>query len=224
MIVCTEASWSVVERTLERIAEHCAVIGVVGLGYVGPPAGARLHVGKGYKVIGLDIDQAKVDAIAAGQELYRAHRPPTADCGGGGERPARCEHRLLARPGSADALIHLRSDAARRTLTNRISAMSISTVESLVPHIRAGQVMSLESTTYPGTTEEELASRGSRGADSRSGKDYLSRVFAGAGRSRGIRNSAPPPFRKWWVGRLRACARSRAAPSTSRRDHGRWSR
>ena len=59
--------------TLEKIQDGSAVIGVVGLGYVGLPL-VLGYAGKKFRVIGLDIDPAKVEAISAGQS-YIEHIP-----------------------------------------------------------------------------------------------------------------------------------------------------
>jgi len=96
---------------IERIHSRRAVIGIVGLGYVGLPLMLR-YTSVGFKVLGIDIDPAE-KIQAAGEVGFEA----TTD---------------FARSSEADAL---------------------------VPHLRPGQVMSLESTTYPGTTEEELLPR-----------------------------------------------------------------
>ena len=54
------------QQLLNRIADKSAVIGIVGLGYVGLPLMLRFAE-VGYKVLGFDIDQSKVDALMAGQ-------------------------------------------------------------------------------------------------------------------------------------------------------------
>ena len=56
----------------QAIAEKTAVVGVVGLGYVGLPL-IRAFVAAGYRTMGFDVDQTKVDRLLAGQELHRAH-------------------------------------------------------------------------------------------------------------------------------------------------------
>jgi len=153
---------------LDNLKDGTATIGVVGLGYVGLP----LLIGfaeKGLKVIGYDIDQSKTDAILKG-ESYIAH----IESGGLGKA---VDAGLVdattdfSRAGEADALILCVPTPLDDHFAPDLSYI-IATVESLIPHIRAGQVMSLESTTYPGTTEEELRPRiESRGFTI--GKDYF---------------------------------------------------
>ncbi|MGH8371899.1 MAG: nucleotide sugar dehydrogenase, partial [Gammaproteobacteria bacterium] len=131
-----------------------AVIGIVGLGYVGLPLMLRF-IEVGYKVIGLDIDVAKVDMLAAGKSYIKhigadkiAHATkngfePTTD---------------FARADKADALIICVPTPLNKYREPDLSFVT-NTMDMLVPHLRPGQVVSLESTTYPGTTDEELKPR-----------------------------------------------------------------
>ena len=141
--------------TLEKIEDGSAVIGVVGLGYVGLPL-VLAYAAKKYRVIGLDIDQEKVDAIAAG-ESYIEHIPaePIAAAVKDGLLETTTD---FSRAEGADALILCVPTPLDEHFEPDLSYV-LSTVESLVPHLRAGHVISLESTTYPGTTEEELRPR-----------------------------------------------------------------
>ena len=109
----------------------------------------------GFRVLGIDIDRAKVDALNAGKS-YIEHIKPAAIAGArkkGFEATAD-----FARAKEADALIicvPTPLDAHREPDLSYV----IGTTEAIVPHLRAGQLVSLESTTYPGTTEEELRPR-----------------------------------------------------------------
>ena len=139
---------------LARLENRSAVIGIVGLGYVGLPLMLRF-TDAGYRVLGFDIDPAKVESLNAGRSYIRHIAP---------ERIA-AAHRVgfeattdYSRAAEADALIicvPTPLDAHREPDLSYV----LGTLESLVPHLRPGQVMSLESTTYPGTTEEELRPR-----------------------------------------------------------------
>lgn len=128
-----------------------AVIGIVGLGYVGLPLVLR-YCQVGYKVLAFDIDQSKIDSLNKGLS-YIEHIPsamvaeaveknlePTTD---------------FSRASEADAIIICVPTPLNKYREPDISYV-IKTAESLAPHLRPGQVLSLESTTYPGTTEEEL--------------------------------------------------------------------
>ncbi len=139
---------------IERLNDRQSVIGIVGLGYVGLPLMLRYRE-VGYRVLGLDIDQTKVDRLNKG-ETYIAHIKPEAikaARAGGFEATAD-----FARAGEPDALILCVPTPLDRHLEPDLSFV-INTVDSLVPHLRPGQVMSLESTTWPGTTDEELKPR-----------------------------------------------------------------
>ena len=140
-------------QLIERLDSKTALIGIVGLGYVGLPLVLR-YVEAGYRVLGLDIDQAKVDKLNRGQ-TYIEHIPSSAI--------AAMRHGLEAttdfgRAKEADALIMCVPTPIDIHREPDLSFV-IQTTDSLVPHLRAGQVVSLESTTYPGTTDEELLPR-----------------------------------------------------------------
>ncbi len=149
------------------LQQKTATIGIVGLGYVGLPLVLRFNE-VGYKVIGFDIDDAKVEALL-GKRSYIDHIPanrigvaidrgfqPTTD---------------FARVSEADALIICVPTPLDKHREPDLSFV-LNTTDSLLPHLRAGQVLSLESTTYPGTTEEELLPRvESRGF--RVGEDFF---------------------------------------------------
>lgn len=139
---------------IEKIQRREAVIGIVGLGYVGLPLVLRFTE-MGYRVLGFDIAKDKIAAINAGEspiEHIGNDRLKTAVATG---FEATAE---FSRAGEADALILCVPTPLNKYREPDLSFV-INTVESLLPHIRAHQLMSLESTTYPGTTVEELAPR-----------------------------------------------------------------
>jgi UDP-N-acetyl-D-glucosamine dehydrogenase len=137
---------------IAKIEKKEAVIGVVGLGYVGLPL-LLCFIEKGFRSTGLDIDARKTESLLKG-ESYIKHISPsrvkkavatgllnaTTDFG----KARECDAILIAVPTPLNR--------------NREPDMSfiVSTCESLVPHIRKGQLIVLESTTYPGTTEEVM--------------------------------------------------------------------
>lgn len=141
--------------TLEKIENNSAVIGVVGLGYVGLPL-VLAYAAKGYHVIGYDIDQKKVDAIQAGQSyIEHISASDIATAVNAGNLEATTD---FSRAGEADALILCVPTPLNEHLEPDLSFV-LNTMENLAPHLRKGHVVSLESTTYPGTTEEELRPR-----------------------------------------------------------------
>jgi len=138
----------------QKLRSRTATIGIVGLGYVGLPLVLR-YAEVGYKVIGFDIDGSKVAALNEGRsyiehikaerldEARRAGFEATSDF----RRATEADALILCVPTPLDS--HREPDLS----------FVLNTTDSLVPHFRAGQVLSLESTTYPGTTEEELRPR-----------------------------------------------------------------
>jgi UDP-N-acetyl-D-glucosamine dehydrogenase len=142
------------QALIRKLNDHSAVIGVVGLGYVGLPLVLRFTE-VGFRVIGFDIDPAKVKALNAGKS-YIKHIAAGAIRGACRKGFQATTDYALAR--KADALIicvPTPLDAHREPDLSYV----IGTTESLVPYLRRGQIVSLESTTYPGTTEEELRPR-----------------------------------------------------------------
>jgi len=139
---------------IKRLNVKQSVIGIVGLGYVGLPLMLRYQE-VGYRVLGLDIDQTKVERLNKG-ETYIAHiKAEAIKAARAGGFEATTD---FARAGEPDALILCVPTPLDRHLEPDLSFV-INTVDSLVPHLRPGQVMSLESTTWPGTTDEELKPR-----------------------------------------------------------------
>lgn len=138
----------------EKITSGTAVVGIYGLGYVGLPLALRFCE-VGIKVIGFDIDSHKVDTLNAGQSYIERLTPQ------------RIAHALaqgfeattdFARTAQADALIICVPTPLDHHRQPDLSFV-INTVEAILPHFRAGQLLSLESTTWPGTTEEVLLPR-----------------------------------------------------------------
>ncbi len=142
------------EQLIKKLNDRQAVIGIIGLGYVGLPLVLRFTQ-VGYKVIGFDIDQSKIDALSVGRS-YIEHIG--ADAIVEARAAGFTSTTDFSRTPEADALILCVPTPLDKHREPDLSYV-IDTVESIVPHLRAGQVVSLESTTYPGTTEEELVPR-----------------------------------------------------------------
>lgn len=139
---------------LMKLKEKTAVIGIVGLGYVGLPLMLR-YSEVGYKVLGFDIDQSKVDSLRKGQS-YIEHIPGSAIAGAVAQGFEATVD--FSRVSEADALILCVPTPLNKYREPDLSFI-LDTTDSLVPYLRSGQVVSLESTTYPGTTDEELLPR-----------------------------------------------------------------
>jgi UDP-N-acetyl-D-glucosamine dehydrogenase len=137
---------------LSKIEKKQAVVGVVGLGYVGLPL-LLCFVEKGFHVLGLDIDARKTEALAKGQSYIKhisAERVGKAAASGrlstttDFSRSKECDAILIAVPTPLNK--------------NREPDMSyiVSTCEAIAPYVRREQLIVLESTTYPGTTVEVM--------------------------------------------------------------------
>ena len=140
------------EAILNKLNERSAVVGVIGLGYVGLPLAAEF--GRvGLKVIGFDLDQSRVDAINNG----RSYIPdvPTEIVGtlvGRGTLSAATDFSRLA---ETDAVIICVPTPLRKTKEPDISYI-LAAAEQVRSHLHSTQLVVLESTTYPGTTDEVL--------------------------------------------------------------------
>jgi UDP-N-acetyl-D-glucosamine dehydrogenase len=139
---------------INRLESRQALIGILGLGYVGLPLMLRFSE-VGYRVLGFDIDPAKVAALMAGRSYIEHIRA---------EAIARARDRGFSattdfgRVHECDALILCVPTPLNKYREPDLSYV-IDTTESIVPHLRAGQIVSLESTTWPGTTDEILKPR-----------------------------------------------------------------
>ncbi|WP_373332380.1 UDP-N-acetyl-D-glucosamine 6-dehydrogenase [Thiopseudomonas alkaliphila] len=142
------------ETTLNKFKSKQALIGIVGLGYVGLPLMLR-YSSIGFKVLGIDIDSSKVAKLNQGQSYIEhiAAESIAAAIAQGFEATTD-----FSRASECDALILCVPTPLNKYREPDMSYV-ISTTDSLKPYFRKGQVISLESTTYPGTTEEVLLPR-----------------------------------------------------------------
>jgi UDP-N-acetyl-D-glucosamine dehydrogenase len=139
----------------DRIRERTAVVGIIGLGYVGLPL--AIHFGRqGFRVICFDIDQVKIDCLVRGCS-YIKHIPaaPLHDLI---ERERLLPTSDEARLAEADCLIICVPTPLNEELEPDLTYL-LNTSEMIARIIRPGQLVVLESTTYPGTTEEMLQPR-----------------------------------------------------------------
>ncbi|MGK8705339.1 UDP-N-acetyl-D-glucosamine 6-dehydrogenase [Metapseudomonas otitidis] len=140
--------------SVAKFKEKGAIIGIVGLGYVGLPLMLR-YSAIGYRVLGIDIDNTKVAKLNIGQS-YIEHIPAgkIAQARDSGFEATTD----FSRAAECDALILCVPTPLNKYREPDMSFV-INTTDALKQYLRAGQVVSLESTTYPGTTEEELLPR-----------------------------------------------------------------
>jgi UDP-N-acetyl-D-glucosamine dehydrogenase len=136
---------------MRRLESRRACIAIVGLGYVGLPL-ARALTGIGNRVIGYDVDAAKAKSLNDARS-YIKHISDEAvrDMRANGFEATSNTARLS----EADAIIICVPTPLTRNREPDLSFV-VSTAESLAPHLRPGQLVVLESTTYPGTTADLL--------------------------------------------------------------------
>jgi UDP-N-acetyl-D-glucosamine dehydrogenase len=137
---------------IQKITQKDFVVGVIGMGYVGLPI-VLCFIEKGFRSIGFDIDSLKVDSLNQGKS-YIMHIPSerinnavssklfgaTTDF----KRIQECDAILIAVP----TPLNKKREPDMEYIVN--------TCEAIAPHLRTGQLVVLESTTYPGTTVEVM--------------------------------------------------------------------
>jgi UDP-N-acetyl-D-glucosamine dehydrogenase len=134
-----------------KFANRSAQVGIIGLGYVGLPL-ALLFADAGFPVTGFDVDAEKVEKLSRGESYI--YRVPSTEIqlARSKQFSATSEYSEIAR---MDAVIicvptplNPQREPDMRYITN--------TAEAIAPHVQPNQLIVLESTTYPGTTEEVL--------------------------------------------------------------------
>lgn len=138
----------------EKIESRTAVVGVIGLGYVGLPLMAAFHRA-GYRVLGFDIDPAKIAALHKGKN-YLKHLGDELVRGMVDERFDATTD--FARLGEPDAVISCVPTPLGPHLEPDLSFVE-QTADDIARTLRPGQLVVLESTTYPRTTREIMLPR-----------------------------------------------------------------
>jgi UDP-N-acetyl-D-glucosamine dehydrogenase len=135
---------------LDRIQQRSAHVGVIGLGYVGLPL-VREFCRGGFQVTGFDVDEAKVKALTSGRS-YIKHIPSSMvrDMLETGRFAATTDMSRLSEP---DAIIICVPTPLTRTKDPDLQFVE-NTARAIARTLRPGQLVSLESTTYPGTTRD----------------------------------------------------------------------
>ncbi len=134
----------------QAIREKSALIGVIGLGYVGLPL-IRAFIAAGYRTMGFDVDSAKVKQLLAGQS-YIGHIPAKwiADCVNSGKFMPTADLKRLSEP---DALLICVPTPLSESRDPDLAYVE-ATARQIAAVLRPGQLVVLESTTYPGTTRD----------------------------------------------------------------------
>jgi UDP-N-acetyl-D-glucosamine dehydrogenase len=143
-------------------------VAIVGLGYVGLPLSLQF-ARSGTLVLGLDIDPEKVDALNQGHS-YIEHIPAEAVAE---QVKARrfAAATDFARVKEVDAVLICVPTPLNKNREPDIS-MILQTGRAIAPHLRQGVLVALESTTYPGTTDEDLRAVLEAGSGLKAGKDF----------------------------------------------------
>lgn len=157
-----------IKRLLDAIESRSAVVGVIGLGYVGLPL-IRAFCAGGLKTIGFDVDGDKIRKLRAGQSYIRHFSAEMVrDLVRGGQftptddfsKIAACDALIICVP--TPLTIHREPDMH----------YVASTAQTIGRHLRCGQLVVLESTTYPGTTRE-IVLPALQGSGKSIGTDFL---------------------------------------------------
>ena len=140
------------KAVLDRIQRNEAVVGIVGMGYVGLPLAVAIAQA-GTRVVGFDLDNDKVEVLSKGESYIKHISGETlAPLVSAGLLSASTD---MARLSEADAILICVPTPLTHHRDPDLSFV-ISTTETIAQHLRRGQLVVLESTTYPGTTAEVM--------------------------------------------------------------------
>jgi UDP-N-acetyl-D-glucosamine dehydrogenase len=158
------------KEILELIIQRKARVGIIGLGYVGLPLLIEFSKA-GFPVLGLDIDTSKIEQLEAGSSYIRhiqgdqvatwIAQNESADATTDFSRASDCDALLICVP--TPLTKHRDPDLSFITRT----------AEAIAPFLRKDQLITLESTTYPGTTEDELIPILEKGSGLKAGEDFF---------------------------------------------------
>ena len=138
---------------LEKLQRKQAQIGIIGLGYVGLPL-AKAFVDNGFAVTGFDIDPAKPEILARGETYIKHIGDETVQAMNATQRFAATTD--FAQLQSMDAIIICVPTPLKNGREPDLGPV-LATGASIAAHLQRGQLVVLESSTYPGTTDTELA-------------------------------------------------------------------
>lgn len=138
---------------LQKIKSKQALIGIIGLGYVGVPL-AVAFTNKDIKVLGFDIAQDKVASLMSGKSYIR-HISDDVIADALNKNLFRATTKL-SEIANVDAVIICVPTPLTKNREPDLGPV-MNTGRSIAPYLQAGQIIVLESSTYPGTTDEELA-------------------------------------------------------------------
>lgn len=142
----------------QKFESRKARIGVVGMGYVGLPL-AILFSGEGFQVTGFDIDEKKISTLNSGGSYIVRIEPAVIQTMQRQGFRATSDYQQISAMDAVIICVPTPLDEYHQPDLSFVTG----TVEAIAPHVRAGQLIVLESTTYPGTTLEEVLPRLERG-------------------------------------------------------------
>ncbi len=156
------------EQFLTSINDKSCVVGVIGLGYVGLPL-ALEFCEKDFNVIGFDLDSNKINSIEAG-ETYIKHIPAESidTAYQSGHLKATTDFSRIA---ETDAVLICVPTPLTKHREPDLSYI-IATADEIAPYMHEGHLIVLESTTYPGTTEQVLAKQLEAGSGLQAGQEF----------------------------------------------------
>ena len=157
------------QEFMQTIRDGKAVIGVIGLGYVGLPL-CREFVRGGATVLGFDVDTKKVQSIKK-KKTYIEHIPDStiAEMVDSKLFSATTDFSRLSEPDALLIAVPTPLDEYRQPDLKYV----VASCEAIAPHLRKGQLVVLESTTYPGTTKEVMLPILEKGSGLKIGKDFF---------------------------------------------------
>src|SRR5579859_1502785 len=143
-------------------------IAIVGLGYVGLPLSLQF-ARSGVTILGLDIDPTKVEALNAGRSYIKHIAPETISAAvKGGTFSASADFKRLK---EVEAIIICVPTPLNKNREPDISFI-LETGKAIASHLRRGTLVVLESTTYPGTTDEDLRGVLEQGSGLKAGEGF----------------------------------------------------
>jgi UDP-N-acetyl-D-glucosamine dehydrogenase len=152
----------------KKIKNHQAKIGVMGLGYVGLPL-VKAFLKKGFPVIGFDVDPKKIRMLNQGKRYLKHIAIDELKSAFKTKRfLATADFRQLAKMDAVIICVPTPLDSHR----NPDLSFVLNTTETIAKTLRKGQLVVLESTTYPGTTDDEMRPILERGG-LRAGRDFF---------------------------------------------------
>jgi UDP-N-acetyl-D-glucosamine dehydrogenase len=147
----SSAANAVVDQLKSKIQQRQARVGIIGLGYVGLPL-ALLYSEERFPVTGFDIDQRKIQTLSKGGSYIYRITPAEIQAAKNQGFSATSEYSQLT---AMDAVIICVPTPLNEYHEPDLSFIT-NTTHAIAPHLRAGQLVVLESTTYPGTTEQVM--------------------------------------------------------------------